>query len=109
MSADNRQTNAWEAEPGNSAAPAVQPMVKLPSREAIVRRAHEIYVAGGCQSGQSEQNWLQAERELLALAVSELESQKNEKKYPELLDRRFVFSVINRYAVTFATARSMVS
>lgn len=32
--------------------------------EEIARRAHEIYVKKGCPSGQNEQNWLQAEKEL---------------------------------------------
>ena len=34
------------------------------THEEIARRAYEIYVEKGCQQGQSEQNWLQAEQEL---------------------------------------------
>jgi len=35
-----------------------------PTQEDIARRAYEIYIRQGCQEGQSEQNWKQAEREL---------------------------------------------
>ncbi len=34
------------------------------THEEIARRAYEIYVEKGCQQGQSEQHWLQAEQEL---------------------------------------------
>jgi len=45
----------------------------LPTHEEIARRAHEIYLASGCVEGRSEQNWLQAERELLTEAVTLVE------------------------------------
>jgi len=41
-----------------------------PTQEQISRRAFEIYVASGCKEGRSEQNWLQAERELLTEAAT---------------------------------------
>ncbi len=48
----------------------------LPSHEQIAERAREIYVRNGRREGQSEQNWFQAERELLTEAVTvEEESQ----------------------------------
>ena len=34
------------------------------THEDIARHAYEIYVEKGCRQGQSEQDWLQAEREL---------------------------------------------
>ena len=34
------------------------------THEDIARHAYEIYVEKGCQQGQSEQDWLQAEQEL---------------------------------------------
>jgi len=34
------------------------------THEEIAKCAYEIYVEKGCRQGQSEQNWLQAEREL---------------------------------------------
>ncbi len=34
------------------------------THEEISMRAYEIYVENGCEKGQSEQNWLQAEQEL---------------------------------------------
>ena len=42
----------------------------LPSHEQIARRALQIYIASGRVEGRSEQNWLQAERELLTEAVT---------------------------------------
>ena len=36
----------------------------MPTQEDIARRAYKIYVKKGYQQDQSEQNWLQAEREL---------------------------------------------
>jgi len=35
-----------------------------PTLEDIAKRAYEIYVKNGCQQGQCEQNWKQAEQEL---------------------------------------------
>jgi hypothetical protein len=35
-----------------------------PTLEDIAKRAYEIYVEKGCQPGQCEQNWKQAEQEL---------------------------------------------
>jgi len=38
------------------------------SREAIARRAYEIYVSRGPHEGSAEQDWAQAEKELTATA-----------------------------------------
>jgi hypothetical protein len=35
-----------------------------PTLEDIAKRAYEIYVEKGCQQGQCEENWKQAEQEL---------------------------------------------
>jgi hypothetical protein len=34
------------------------------TKETIAARAYELYINGGCQDGQAEQHWLQAEAEL---------------------------------------------
>jgi hypothetical protein len=39
-----------------------------PSQEEIARRAHEISVARGGEPGHEVEDWLQAERELVAAA-----------------------------------------
>ena len=36
----------------------------MPTHKDISKRAYEIYVKNCCKQGQSEQNWLQAEREM---------------------------------------------
>ena len=47
-----------------------EPVVTLPTHDEIAARAHQIYVMNGCIAGESEQNWLQAERELVAEIVA---------------------------------------
>jgi hypothetical protein len=41
------------------------PTISLPTYEQIAARAHQIYLQNGCLDGESVQNWLQAERDLL--------------------------------------------
>jgi hypothetical protein len=36
----------------------------MPTHKDIAKRAYEIYVEKACRQGQSEQNWLQAGREM---------------------------------------------
>ena len=36
----------------------------MPTHDDIARRAYEIYLRNGRRQGKSEQNWLQAEKEL---------------------------------------------
>ena len=54
------------------------PMTKImidtrrPSRDAIAKRAHEIYCARGSRPGQEKDDWLQAEYELLQLPLREI-------------------------------------
>ena len=38
------------------------------SQEAIAKRAYEKYVARGCEPGSEQQDWFEAEQELLAEA-----------------------------------------
>jgi hypothetical protein len=38
-----------------------------PTREETERRAYQIYLERGCAHGHDEDDWLQAERELLCL------------------------------------------
>ena len=40
--------------------------VVTPSYEQIAQRAQEIWQKKGCLPGQDEQNWLEAERQLIA-------------------------------------------
>ena len=51
--------------PAGAPAPAMN-AAKMPAREQIAKRAHEIWVKNGCRHGQDEQNWLEAERQLKA-------------------------------------------
>ena len=41
--------------------------IKVPqlTHEQITERAYQIYLANGCQAGHAEDDWLQAEYELL--------------------------------------------
>ena len=39
--------------------------------QRIRERAHEIWVATGCNEGQADQHWLTAEREVLAMLMAE--------------------------------------
>jgi len=39
---------------------------KLPLEEQIRRRAYELYVQRGCESGSEFEDWLQAEEEIQA-------------------------------------------
>jgi type II secretory pathway predicted ATPase ExeA len=41
---------------------------KLPTREQIQRRAHQIYVERGCRNGDGQADWLAAEKELAQFA-----------------------------------------
>ncbi|MGA8408543.1 MAG: DUF2934 domain-containing protein [Candidatus Acidiferrales bacterium] len=41
---------------------------RIPSREAIERRAYEIYIESGSVDGNDVGNWLAAEEELMARA-----------------------------------------
>lgn len=41
---------------------------RIPSREAIERRAFEIYIERGCVEGNDVADWLAAEEELMARA-----------------------------------------
>jgi hypothetical protein len=36
----------------------------IPTREEIEKRAYELYLARGCESGRDVEDWLAAEREL---------------------------------------------
>jgi hypothetical protein len=66
MDAASESTAAWTPRIHSSGGDT---FTTLPTHEQISRRAYEIYVRNGCREGQTEQNWLQAERELLTEAV----------------------------------------
>jgi hypothetical protein len=53
--------------PAGSKVPQATSQVRIP-REQVAQRAHEIWVKNGCKHGQDEQNWLEAERQLMAEA-----------------------------------------
>jgi hypothetical protein len=48
----------------------------------IRERAYEIWTAYGCMHGQAEQQWLAAEREVLATSTGVLAGKPNPKKKP---------------------------
>jgi len=43
-----------------------------PTHEQIATRAYEIYLANGCQEGHAQDDWLQAQYELLQQPVRKL-------------------------------------
>ncbi|MBI4869515.1 MAG: DUF2934 domain-containing protein [Candidatus Wallbacteria bacterium] len=47
-------------------APAAAPVETRETRDAIARRAFEYFQARGCQPGHELEDWLMAEREILA-------------------------------------------
>jgi DUF2934 family protein len=49
--------------------PAPKPHADAPSREAIAKRAYELYLQRGSESGYELEDWLTAEAELIAAAV----------------------------------------
>ena len=74
--------------------PAVLPR-PVPSRDAIARRAYDIYVANGRRNGRAREDWLRAERELQkgfsGISVGESPERKTSDpraKYSELLNGR---------------------
>lgn len=48
------------------------------SREAIARRAYELYVERGCASGNAQEDWLKAEKELAQREDDEPDSAKDD-------------------------------
>jgi hypothetical protein len=53
-----------------SASPRARTPLPVPSPEEVARRAYEIYLARGGESGHEQEDWLRAERELKELAAS---------------------------------------
>ena len=51
------------ASPGGSVATSAQDR-RGPDRQQISQRAREIWEANGCPTGQDEENWLEAEKQL---------------------------------------------
>ena len=45
--------------------------ITMPAHDDIAKRAYEVYLDKGRQQGQCEQNWLQAEKDLLTRGVAE--------------------------------------
>lgn len=39
--------------------------IRGPTHDQIARRAYEIYLARGCEDGHAEEDWRQAERDLM--------------------------------------------
>jgi hypothetical protein len=50
----------------------VPAMRRLPTREEIAERAHQIHLECGAEPGHEIDDWLQAEYELMQLPVSEI-------------------------------------
>ena len=53
--------------------------ITMPAHDDIAKRAYEIYVDKGRQQGQCEQDWLQAEGDLLARGVAEAQRCSDER------------------------------
>ena len=49
----------------------------------LQQRAYEIYVHSGFRPGQCEQNWIQAERELLQRYLAQLDGHQRRSSSPE--------------------------
>jgi hypothetical protein len=58
---------AAQQRPSRTTAPpgARTPATSLPTHDQIAQRAYEIYVRGGRVEGRGQEDWLQAEHELL--------------------------------------------
>jgi hypothetical protein len=54
-------------------------MARTPSREEIERRAYEIYERRGCEDGHAEDDWFEAEKELVGQPVGS-DSTKSESR-----------------------------
>jgi Protein of unknown function (DUF2934) len=59
----DRSVSKRTAFPGKKRTPA---QASAPSHDQICQRAYELYESRGRQDGSSEQNWLDAEQQLLA-------------------------------------------
>jgi hypothetical protein len=53
-----------------SRGPAAIPAASLPTHEQVAARAYDIYVRSGSQAGHCQENWLQAERELVNESIA---------------------------------------
>jgi hypothetical protein len=66
----NRTTTKTTPLPTPESRPEAQP-ASAPSRDAIAKRAYELYLQRGSVSGYELEDWLAAEAELVAAAVDE--------------------------------------
>jgi hypothetical protein len=64
MSRANTKSAATVANPAAMQCTPAKAQIAGPTCEAIAERAYQIYVTNGSKSGTSDENWLQAEREL---------------------------------------------
>ena len=63
-----------------SGAPSAAPSVAtLPTHDDISQRAYDIYAESGYQQGQSNQNWVRAEKDLSARGTVARQTQHQEK------------------------------
>jgi hypothetical protein len=65
MSSRATATAAPMATPKSAPPKAAPPMPAVP-RERIAMRAYEKWLKRGCKDGHAEQDWIEAEKELLA-------------------------------------------
>lgn len=59
MGKNRENTTAAHAEPAT-------PSLPVQDRDAVARRAYDLYLARGREEGHDVEDWLQAERELVA-------------------------------------------
>jgi hypothetical protein len=58
------------------------PAGALPLEERIRRRAHELYIERGSQSGSDLDDWLRAEKEILRAANDARVDEASEESFP---------------------------
>jgi hypothetical protein len=54
-------------------------MADFPTREEIQLRAYDLYVERGCQDGHAEDDWLEAERQLVEAFGASTEAPRKQR------------------------------
>ena len=70
--------------------PPASPLLSVPTHGDIAQRAYDIYVQNGCNEGQCQQNWQQAEKDLheQGLVACQAEHRRKEVFAPDAIDPR---------------------
>jgi hypothetical protein len=87
---------------------AKEPLIEtLPFEERIRRRAHELYVQRGNQSGSEFDDWLQAEEEMLQAQEQVIDEAKTSRRGQKKSGRIWVIGVSAPAVVTGVTYETM--